>query len=169
MRVYFLDSEYIVQEYCFTEGKNWYPGEVGKLKARASPLSRLSAVVYRGGESEGLHIRVYYQGEWVCPRSAMYLLKRLEAHGSHVIGELCNDGYWHTGELHIKDAVEGTGIAAVTYAAEGFRQIRVYYQTFEELYLKEYCHNNRGWFPGEQISPLYAIRATDYNFLPKAD
>lgn len=84
------------------------------------------------------------------------MLKPLSEHESNNIVELCNDGYWHTGELRIGDAVEGSGIAAVTYAGDGFVQIRVYYQTFEELYLKEYCHNNKGWFAGEFIRPGYA-------------
>lgn len=61
IRVYFLDSSYHVQEYCFSHDKGWYAGEVGELKARANPLSRLGAVVY--SDLEGLHIRVYYQGE----------------------------------------------------------------------------------------------------------
>ena len=73
------------------------------------------------------------------------------------------------GEMQIKDAVEGSGLAAVTYAAGGFRQIRVYYQTFEELYLKEYCHNNRGWFTGRFIRPVGALSSPRSQIIPKAN
>ena len=55
------------------------------------------------------------------------------------------------GELKIQDGSEGTGIAAVKYNADGFVQLRVYYQTFEDSYLKEYCHNNKGWYLGKSI------------------
>jgi len=126
IRVYYLDSGYAVQEFCYTQGKGWFPGGINSLGAKATPLSRLGAIVLDGG----LKIRVYYQ----------------EA-GSHIIKELgYNEGHgWSNGDLAIKDAVEGSAIAAATYNEE----IRIYYQTFEELYLKEYCRSNWGpWFLG---------------------
>ena len=57
------------------------------------------------------------------------------------------------GEMQIKDAIEGTGIASVTYVATNIRQIRVYYQN-TDLRLREYCHNNRGWFTGDFTGPV---------------
>jgi hypothetical protein len=90
----------------------------------------------------------------VYPHRAMHLVKRLEEHGTNVIKELChNGGYtnWQTGELHIDNSVEGTAIAAVTF----FGEIRVYYQTFQELYLKECCWNLIEWVPGEFIRLVY--------------
>jgi hypothetical protein len=141
IRVYYLDAQYIVQEYGYTEGHGWYHGQTGDLKAKASPLSRLAAIFYH--DQDGNHLRVYYQ----------------EAK-TNVVKELAYDGKWHMGEMQIKDAVEGTGLAAVTYAADGYRQIRVYYQTFEGLYLKEYCHNNKGWFTGGFKPGKAPLRAT---------
>lgn len=83
---------------------------------------------------------------------AAHLLKRLAEDGSHAVKEICNDGGgWFFGLMKIGDAVEGTGLAAITY----FGQIRVYYQTFEELYLKENCWNLKAWVPGEFIRLAY--------------
>lgn len=68
IRVYYLDSDYIVQEYCYTEGKNWYKGEIGNKKAKAVPAAGLAAVVFGsdvlGSGEKGVHIRVYYQSEY---------------------------------------------------------------------------------------------------------
>lgn len=100
----------------------------------------------------------------VCPHFAVYSLKWLEEDGSRIIRELCNDDGWHNGDLRIEDAVEGTGIGAVTYTGDDLVQIRVYYQTVEDLCIKEYCHNNKGWFLGEFIRPVHAIRPTDLFF-----
>lgn len=66
--MYYLDTDYIVQEYCYTEGKSWYHGEINQLKAKATPAAGLAAVVYGsdvlGHGEKGVHIRVYYQGEY---------------------------------------------------------------------------------------------------------
>lgn len=66
----------------------------------------------------------------------------------------------------IEDAVEGTGIAAVNYIQDDFIQIRLYYQS-KDLYLKEYCHNNEGWFTGKFLSQFYTTRPADGKFVPK--
>ncbi|KAF9778045.1 hypothetical protein BJ322DRAFT_1222067 [Thelephora terrestris] len=135
VRVYYIDTEYVLQEYCHTDGKGWYPGEIGLLRAKVTPGSGLAAIVYGplelgGGEEPGDHIRVYYQ----------------EA-GSHTVKELANDGHWHTGDLNITHAFGGTSLAAVTYYFDRQTQIRVYYQD-QNLGLKEHGHNGSGWFEG---------------------
>jgi hypothetical protein len=66
--VYYLDIDYFIQEYCYSEGKGWYQGEVNQLNAQACPAAGLAAIAY-GSEvldagEEGVHIRVYYQGEY---------------------------------------------------------------------------------------------------------
>ena len=150
--MYYLDEQYIVQEYGYTESIGWFQGQTGSLKAKANPLSSLAAIAYV--DQEGIHLRVYYQGECNLSPSNCPPVETAKEAKTSIIKELAYDGSWYTGEMQIKDPVEGTGLAAVTYAADGFRQIRVYYQTFEELYLKEYCHNNKGWFTGEFIGPV---------------
>ena len=70
--MYYLDNDYVVQEYCYSEGRGWFLGEIGQMKARACYNSRLGAVVY-GDDRGGIHIRVYYQGEYR-PSLARYLL-----------------------------------------------------------------------------------------------
>ena len=55
--------------------------------------------------------------------------------------------------MKIKDAIQGSGLSAVTYAGDGFVQIRVYYQAADHS-LKEYCHNNKGWFTGKFTRPV---------------
>jgi hypothetical protein len=134
IRVYYLDKDYMVQEYCYTEGKNWYPGVINQLKAKATPAAGLAAIAYGsdvlGAGEKGVHIRVYYQ----------------EA-GSNIVKELANDGSWHTGDMQITDALGATNLAAVSYYFQNQTQIRVYYQD-RNLFLKEHGHNNSGWFPG---------------------
>ena len=65
--MYYLDTNYIVQELCYTDGKGWYSGAIGNMKAKATPGSGLAAIVFGkaelGGGEDGEHIRVYYQGE----------------------------------------------------------------------------------------------------------
>jgi hypothetical protein len=134
IRVYFLDTDYVVQEFCYSDGKGWYRGEIGKQGAKASPASGLAAIAYGsdvlGAGEKGVHIRVYYQ----------------EA-SSNDIAELANDGYWHAGELRIADALGATKLAAVAYYFQNQTQIRVYYQD-RGLYIKEHGHNDSGWFKG---------------------
>jgi len=134
IRVYYLDKDYMVQEYCYTEGKNWYPGVINQLKAKATPAAGLAAIAYGsdvlGAGEKGVHIRVYYQ----------------EA-GSNIVKELANDGSWHTGDMQITDALGATDLAAVAYYFQNQTQIRLYYQN-RDLALKEHGHNNSGWFPG---------------------
>jgi hypothetical protein len=58
----------MVQEYCYTEGKSWYPGVINQLKAKATPAAGLAAIAYGsdvlGAGEKGVHIRVYYQGQF---------------------------------------------------------------------------------------------------------
>ena len=58
--MYYLDSDDILQEHCYTQGKGWYLGDLGGKKLKATPLSRLAAIVF---DYDGARrIRVYYQG-----------------------------------------------------------------------------------------------------------
>lgn len=60
--MYYLDFNYIVQELCYTEGKGWYQGEIGQMKAQATPAAGLAAAVYQN--ENHLYLYVYYQGEY---------------------------------------------------------------------------------------------------------
>ena len=60
--MYYLDPEYILQEYCYSEGRGWFAGDIGKMNIRTSTNTRIGAVQY-GDDEGGVHIRVYYQGE----------------------------------------------------------------------------------------------------------
>lgn len=134
IRVYYLDTNYLVQEYAYTGGK-WVQGEINKLGARATPNSGLAAVVFGsdvlGHGEKGVHIRVYYQDATT--------LK---------VQELANDGSWVKGQLEITDSLGGTDLAAVAYYFQNQTQLRVYYQD-RGLFLREYAHNNNGWFKGD--------------------
>jgi len=148
IRVYYLDTNYIVQEYGYSEGRGWFQGEIGQLKAKAGHSSGLAAVVY-GDDKGGVHLRVYYQAD------------------SHVVAELANDGAWHHGELNLTGALPGTNLAAVAYNFQSQSQIRLYYQA-ADLSLKEHGHNNSGWFAGgfnpgkaESRTPLSALAYGD--------
>jgi len=133
IRVYYLDTNYFVQEYCFTDNK-WYQGEVNKLGARAVPSAGLAAAAFgvdvHGVGEKGVHIRVYYQDATT---------NRVE--------ELANDGSWYKGKLEINDALGATDLAAVAYWFQDQTQIRVYYQD-RGLSLREYGYNKTGWFKG---------------------
>lgn len=139
IRVYYLDSNYTIQEFCYTEGKGWYQGEVGKMNVKALPGAGLAAVVQ---ENNGVALHVYYQ----------------EPEG-RVIRELYNNGSWHQGELLIGGAIGGTYLAAVTYDFQNQNQVRIYYQA-EDLFIREHCHNNDGWFPGELNSGPAFVRTS---------
>ena len=149
--MYYLDADYIVQEYCYTEKKGWYKGEIGQMKATATPAAGLAAVVFGsdvlGSGPKGVHIRVYYQGKYLLSPYTAHVLKYLAEAGTNTVLELANDGHWHTGDMRIAGALGATGLAAVTYYFQDQTQIRVYYQA-RDLSLKEHCYNNRGWFPG---------------------
>ena len=101
----------------------------------------------------------------ICRNHPIRLFETAEEDKTHVVRELAYDGKWHMGEMQIKNAIEGTGIASVTYIANAQRQIRVYYQS-PDLLLREYCHNNKGWFAGKFAGhvcmPL--IQVTDWIF-----
>ena len=151
--MYYLDDQYIVQEYCYTEGHGWYQGQTGEMKTKANPLSRLSAITYQ--DQEGTHLRVYYQGECDLPPSNCPPVETTKEAKTNIVKELAYDGKWYMGEMQIKDAVEGTGLAAVTYGSGRYRQICVFYQNLS-LSLIEYYHNEKGWFTSEFISPVGA-------------
>ena len=60
--MYYLDREYTLQEYCYSEGRGWFTGEIGKMNVKTSTSTRIGAIQY-GDDEGGVHIRVYYQGE----------------------------------------------------------------------------------------------------------
>jgi hypothetical protein len=167
IRVYYLDSQYFIQEYCYSKNRNgWHQGTFFvSAKIKASPVTRLSAITWHDGGRR--HIRVYYQGE--CGPSLVHHLSLTlpEGPGSRTLRELSYNDGWSDGEIKdISDAVEGTGIAAVTYHAGAF-QIRIYYQTFGGLCLKEYCFNHhKKWHEGKFLLPVYAIHTTYGIFRP---
>ena len=124
------------------------------MKAKANPLSRLAAIIYQ--DQKGIHLRVYYQGECDLPPSNRPLVETPKEAKTNIVKELAYDGKWYTGEMQIKNAVEGTGLAAVMYGF-GTTQIRVFYQNLH-LYLQEYYVNNKGqWFISESTSPVGAL------------
>ena len=67
--------------------------------------------------------------------------------------ELCNDGDWYKCSLDLPDALDGTSIAAVAYNWSSQPHIHVYYQA-EDLSLREHCHNNSGWYPGQFVGAV---------------
>jgi len=133
IRLYYLDTSDILQEYCFTAGKGWFQGEISQLKVKCVPTAGLAAVEY-GDDKGGVHLRVYYQ----------------EA-GTDIIAEAANDGYWHAGQLRLAGAIGGTQLAAVAYYFQSQQQIRVYYQA-KDLNVREHGHNDGGWFTGGFVS-----------------
>jgi len=64
--VYYLDREYTLQEYCYSEGGGWFAGAIGKMNIKTSTSTRIGAIQY-GDDKGGVHIRVYYQGECYLP------------------------------------------------------------------------------------------------------
>jgi hypothetical protein len=148
-RVYYLNSDYVIQELVHIEGRNVSIGDIGKLNVKAVPGSGLAAIghaFYAAGESEpnqipGFTIRVFYQEP-----------------GSNLVRELVNGISWEHGNLRIPDALGGTSLAAATYYFDGQFQTRVYYQAIG-LNLKEYGHNASGWFQGE-FNPGQATNQT---------
>ncbi|KAK0216586.1 fungal fucose-specific lectin-domain-containing protein [Armillaria nabsnona] len=130
VRVYYLDEQYVLQEYCDSADKGrWFPGELGGMKIQAATNTSIAAIQY-GDDRGGVHIRVY------CQELA-----------SGAIKELSNDGYWFRGAT-LPVALSGSSIAAVAYSWNGL-QLRVYYQT-DDLSIKDHCLNdNSGWFPGK--------------------
>ncbi|KAJ7107407.1 fungal fucose-specific lectin-domain-containing protein [Mycena epipterygia] len=126
VRVYFVNAEYKLQEYCYVNGR-WFKGDLNDMDIQAARNTSIAAFQYE--HSNGQHIRVYCQEE-----------------GSNEIKELCNDGHWFRGET-LPSALSGTSIAAVAYEFEGL-QFRVYYQA-EDFSIREHCMSNGKWFRGD--------------------
>ncbi|OJA19207.1 hypothetical protein AZE42_06768 [Rhizopogon vesiculosus] len=128
-RVYYLDEQYFLQEYCYSADKgHWFLGELGNMQIQAATNTSIAAFQY-GDDQGGVHIRVY------CQELA-----------SNTIKEFCNDGYWFRGTI-LPVALSGSSLAAVTYWWNGL-QMRLYYQD-DDLSIKEHCLDERGWFPGK--------------------
>ncbi|KAI0833668.1 fungal fucose-specific lectin-domain-containing protein [Trametes gibbosa] len=133
IRVYYLDTEYKLQEACYDDG-TW---RQQNLNFQAARDSAIAACKYeRGG---GLHIRVYYQEE-----------------GSHAIREVCYDrgaggAGWSAGfgSFALSSALSGTSLVAVAYEEPGdVLNLRVYYQA-ADLSVREHAYRNERWFAGE--------------------
>jgi hypothetical protein len=146
--VYYLDRDYILQEYCYFEGRGWYSGSIGSMNINVAHKTRLAAIYY-GPEC---HIRIYLQGDFwalstLTETFPQVLIRTAEA-GSLNVTELCYDnGYWYRGQI-LAPGLEGTSIAAVAYPMDEDIQIRVYFQR-GDLSLMEYCHNHhQGWYQG---------------------
>jgi hypothetical protein len=69
--------------------------------------------------------------------------------GSNTITELrYNISEWSTSTLPVSDALNGTGLAAVTYwTTSDLRQIRLYYQA-DDLSLRDIGYSSSTWTPG---------------------
>ncbi|PBK79072.1 hypothetical protein ARMGADRAFT_1093487 [Armillaria gallica] len=103
VRVYYLDEQYVLQEYCYSAHKGgWFSGELGDMKIQAATDMSIAAIQY-GDECGGVYIRVY------CQELA-----------SGAIKELCNDGYWFRGATLLV-ALSGSSIAAVVYSWNGLQ------------------------------------------------
>ncbi|PBK60954.1 fucose-specific lectin [Armillaria solidipes] len=130
VRVYYLDEQYFLQEYCYSaDTGKWFPGELGNMKIQAATNTSIAAI--QSVDFMGVvHIRVYCQDIT-----------------SGAIKEFCNDGHWFRGEV-LPVALSGSSLAAVAYPWKGL-QIRLYYQTVD-LSIKEHCKDKGGkWFPGK--------------------
>jgi len=55
IRLYYLNQDNFVQEYCYDEGSGWFSGDLNKLCIQAAPFSKLSAIWWDS------KIRVYFQ------------------------------------------------------------------------------------------------------------
>ena len=95
--MFYLDTDFAVREYCYSEGRGWYPGGIGKLGAKANHHGGLAAIAYGtgvlGAGEDGAHIRVYYQSECRLPPDPANLLKFLTDVENNNVEELANDGY----------------------------------------------------------------------------
>ncbi|KAK0430772.1 fungal fucose-specific lectin-domain-containing protein [Armillaria borealis] len=119
VRVYYLDEQYFLQEYCYSADQGrWFPGELGGMEIRAATNASIAAMQYTYAEG-GVHIRVYCQGKEGCRTSSRATLPV---------------------------ALSGSSLAAVAYWKNG-PQLLVYYQT-DDLSIKEHCIDEHGkWFP----------------------
>jgi len=131
VHVYYLDTEYFLQEFIYIKDRGWHQGEIGQKKARATPTAGIGALTYSDHQGRPC-IRVYYQ----------------DAETNSIL-EFVNDGYWHPGVLNLGDALGGTNIAAVSIDHENQTQFHVYYQA-KDLSLKEHHRSTRdGWSEGD--------------------
>lgn len=157
--MYCLDTDNIVQEYCYTQNKGWYNGGIGTFGAKATPAAGLAAIVFdaKTPHSGGVvSIHVFFQGEDRLPPYAARVLKYLAAAETGQILELIYDGFegsWVRGQMHIEEPIDATGLAAVAYHTQSQRQIRVYYQN-RDLSLREWCYTDGDWYPGQLIASV---------------
>jgi hypothetical protein len=131
IRVYYLDSNYDVHEYRYTEGRGWSEGQVS-VTARSAPGAGLAATFYEGGGN--VHIRVYYQEV-----------------DTGLIKEIINtgglDNNWSAGTLKLPGSLANTSLAAVTYKSQNQAKTHVFYQALD-LTLKDHVNDYSGWNPG---------------------
>ncbi|KAF9266392.1 kinase-like protein [Marasmius fiardii PR-910] len=116
-RVFYVDQNSILQEYRCSSIGQWYFGDLGDLKIKASYNTSLAAVCWSEGNI--LHIRVFYQDL-----------------DSNIIGGVgCETGPWHTiswykRRMVISDALQGTALSAVRFkfVVDPLAYILIYYQ-----------------------------------------
>ncbi|KZT39493.1 hypothetical protein SISSUDRAFT_984700 [Sistotremastrum suecicum HHB10207 ss-3] len=130
IRVYHLDENYIVQEYCTDTNASWYRGRLGDLGIKADHKTSIAAICHVG-EAGNIYIRVY-----------------LQETDSNVIREYRWDGStssWSPCWSDLPVALRGTSLAAITHHTG--HDIRLYYQT-EDLTIREYRSKGNVWSPG---------------------
>ena len=59
--MYYLSTEYKLQEYCRDNYGRWAPGELNNMNIQAARDTSIAAFYYE--RNNGLHIRVYCQGK----------------------------------------------------------------------------------------------------------
>lgn len=133
IRIYYLSSQNMLQEYCYSTGRGWYHGDLNSQWIQVAPNSRISAIHWHVDTS----IRVYFQ-----------------APTSWAIQEYCYCGQsgWCRGST-LWNARAGSSIAATRWFSGALDSIhrnlhiRIYYQD-EQSYIKELCWQVGGWSKG---------------------
>lgn len=139
IRIYYLNHENIIHEYCYWAGKGWYAGNLNNLRVRAACYSRITAIHWPVDCS----IRIYFQEP-----------------GSTTIQEYCyssrNVGDVWTRGTSLYNACQGSALAATRWISGTLDSlhrnlhIRLYYQD-SDLNLRELCWKFGGWSLGQSL------------------
>ncbi|KAF1954372.1 fucose-specific lectin [Byssothecium circinans] len=137
IRIYYLSSQDMLQEHCYSAGHGWYHGNLNNQWIRVAPSSKISAIHWHVDTS----IRVYFQGKSLPPASC-------------AIQEYCYCGRsgWCRGAT-LWNARPGSSIAATRWFSGALDSvhrnlhIRIYYQD-EQSYIRELCWQVGGWSKG---------------------
>ncbi|KIJ43127.1 hypothetical protein M422DRAFT_253630 [Sphaerobolus stellatus SS14] len=168
VRVYYLNNNHILQEYCYTSGKGWYPGEVGNLGVQAAQNTKIAAVKY-GDSNRGVHFRVYCQPTLPAAASGSsiaavaYLRKSLEIriysqteNGSIKENAVTNSSGWFVGEFSA-NAPRGASISAIGWSSseDGGVELQVYWLNAQNTTV--YSKNTGSW--GSSQTVIGSLRA----------